>query len=243
MKTTEDKDRLIGWCSSVGVHVILLLLVAATGLFQAVSSESRPVDVEIYENMTDEDDSSAEEAAADDAASEPAETPAVDPIVVNPDVPAPAVEQDQKEKPDEKKPDKEKHADKPAGDAKAAGKNPHGDAQGKPDGHGGSGQQGPAPHDPGKAKHVKMRAQELGGSAPSYPESLRARNVSGSVTVKYVINEDGSVSNPEITVSSGTPELDAAATSAIMTYRYTPARNDYDEPVKSYWAKTFNFHL
>lgn len=102
MKTTEDKDRLIGWCSSVGVHVILLLLVAATGLFQAVSSESRPVDVEIYENMTDEDDSSAEEAAADDAASEPAETPAVDPIVVNPDVPAPAVEQDQKEKPDEK---------------------------------------------------------------------------------------------------------------------------------------------
>ena len=238
MKTTEDKDRLIGWCSSVGVHVILLLLVAATGLFQAVSSESRPVDVEIYENMTDEDDSSAEEAAADDAAAEPAETPAVDPIVVNPDVPVPAVEQDQKEKPD-----KEKHADKPAGDAKAAGKNPHGDARGKPDGHGGSGQQGPAPHDPGKAKHVKMRAQELGGSAPSYPESLRARNVSGSVTVKYVINEDGSVSNPEITVSSGTPELDAAATSAIMTYRYTPARNDYDEPVKSYWAKTFNFHL
>lgn len=91
MKTTEDKDRLIGWCSSVGVHVILLLLVAATGLFQAVSSESCPVDVEIYENMTDEDDSSAEEPAADDAASEPAETPAVDPIVINPDVPAPAV--------------------------------------------------------------------------------------------------------------------------------------------------------
>lgn len=242
MKTTEEKDRLIGWCSSVGVHVIILLLVAATGLFQAVSSESRPVDVEIYENMTDEDDSSAEEAAADDAAAEPAEAPTVDPIVVNPDASAPALEQDQKEKPDEKKPDKEKHADKPASDAKAAGKNPPGDAQGKPDGHGGSGQQGPAPHDAGKAKHVKMRAQELGGSAPSYPESLRARNVSGSVTVKYVINEDGSVSNPEITVSSGTPELDAAATSAIITYRYTPARNDYDEPVKSYWAKTFNFH-
>lgn len=242
MKTTEDKDRLIGWCSSVGVHIIILLLVAATGLFQAVSGESRPVDVEIYENMIDEDDSPAEESAAGDTAIEPAEAPAVDSIVVNPDVPAPALEQEQEEKPDEKKTDKEKRADQSASDAKAAGRNFNGEAQGKPDGHGGSGQQGPAPHDPGKAKHVKTRAQELGGSAPSYPESLRARNVSGSVTVKYVINEDGSVSSPEITVSSGTPELDAAASSAIMTYRYTPARNDYGESVKSYWVKTFNFH-
>ena len=51
----EEREKAASWGISAAVHLVILLLVTATGLFQAVSSESHPVDVEIYDNVTEDE--------------------------------------------------------------------------------------------------------------------------------------------------------------------------------------------
>lgn len=242
----EDKEKAASWGISFGVHLVILMLVAATGLFQAVSTESHPVDVEIYDNVTEDeqpfDDSAEAEAQA--AAPEP-EAAAPDPIVIDERIKVPEIEKETKaEKPDKQdkaKPDKS--AKNSSADAKANASDAKG-TNGAPGGkEGGSDkpQGGPA-RDPAHVKHVKVRAQQLSTSQPAYPASLQATNAVGSVTVNYIINASGGVESPQIEASSGYPEMDAAALAAIVNFTYSPARNDYDEPVNTHGRYTFRFH-
>ena len=87
-----------------------------------------------------------------------------------------------------------------------------------------------------------MRAQQLSTSQPAYPIALQAKKAVGSVTVNYIINASGGVESPQIEASSGYPEMDAAALAAIVNFTYSPARNDYDEPVNTHGRYTFRFH-
>ena len=118
----EDKENAASWGISFGVHLVILMLVAATGLFQAVSTESHPVDVEIYDNVTEDEQPSDDsaEAEAQAAAPEP-EAAAPDPIVIDESIKVPEVEKEMKaekpEKQDREKPDKP--AKNPSADAKA----------------------------------------------------------------------------------------------------------------------------
>lgn len=158
----EDKENAAGWGISCGVHIIILMIVAATGLFQAVSSESHPVDVEIYDNVTEDeqpsDDNSEAEAAP--AASEP-DAPQPDPIVVDQSVAVPEIEterKDEKEQPEKKQADAaDSSAKHPAADAKP---NAKGSPNGKPGGDADKPKAGPA-RDPAHVKHVKVHAQQL----------------------------------------------------------------------------------
>lgn len=237
----EDKEKAASWGISAIVHLLILLLVTATGLFQAVSSESHPVDVEIYDNVTeDEQPTDGSEAVEEQtAAAEAAEmgAPAMAPIVIDESIKAPEFEKETKaEKPD-------KQAKNPSADAKPNANDAKG-TNGAPGGkEGGSDkpQGGPA-RDPAHVKHVKVRAQQLSTSQPAYPIALQAKKAVGSVTVNYIINASGGVESPQIEASSGYPEMDAAALAAIVNFTYSPARNDYDEPVNTHGRYTFRFH-
>ena len=242
----EDKEKAASWGISAIVHLLILLLVTATGLFQAVSSESHPVDVEIYDNVTeDEQPTDGSEAVEEQtAAAEAAEmgAPAMAPIVIDESIKAPEIEKETKaEKPE--KPDKEKPDKNPSADAKANASDAKGTsgAPGCRDGGLDKPQGGPA-RDPAHVKHVKVRAQQLSTSQPAYPIALQAQKAVGSVTVNYIINASGGVESPQIEASSGYPEMDAAALAAIVTFTYRPARNDYDEPVNTHGRYTFRFH-
>lgn len=240
----EDKENAASWGISFGVHLVILMLVAATGLFQAVSTESHPVDVEIYDNVTEDEQASDDSAEAQAAAPEP-EAAAPDPIVIDESIKVPEVEKIEKETKDEKpgKQDKEKpdkQAKNPSADAKANASDAKG-TSGAPRGRDGGSdkpQGGPA-RDPA---HVKVRAQQLSTSQPAYPIALQAKKAVGSVTVNYIINASGGVESPQIEASSGYPEMDAAALAAIVNFTYSPARNDYDEPVNTHGRYTFRFH-
>lgn len=237
----EDKEKAASWGISFGVHLVILMLVAATGLFQAVSTESHPVDVEIYDNVTEDEQSSDDSAEAQAAAPEP-EAAAPDPIVIDESIKVPEVEKEMKaEKQDKEKPDKP--AKNPSADAKANASDAKG-TSGAPSGRDGGldkPQGGPA-RDPAHVKHVKVRAQQLSTSQPAYPIALQAKKAVGSVTVNYIINASGGVESPQIEASSGYPEMDAAALAAIVNFTYSPARNDYDEPVNTHGRYTFRFH-
>lgn len=231
---------------SFGVHLVILMLVAATGLFQAVSTESHPVDVEIYDNVTEDEQPSDDsaEAEAQAAAPEP-EAAAPDLIVIDESIKVPEIEKETKdekpEKQDKEKPDKQ--AKNPSADAKANASDAKGTsgAPGGRDGGSDKPQGGPA-RDPAHVKHVKVRAQQLSTSQPAYPIALQAQKAVGSVTVNYIINASGGVESPQIEASSGYPEMDAAALAAIVNFTYSPARNDYDEPVNTHGRYTFRFH-
>lgn len=239
----EDKENAASWGISFGVHLVILMLVAATGLFQAVSTESHPVDVEIYDNVTEDEQPFDDSAEAEAQAAAPElEAAAPDPIVIDESIKVPEVEKEMKaEKQDKEKPDKP--AKNPSADAKANASDAKG-MSGAPRGRDGGSdkpQGGPA-RDPAHVKHVKVRAQQLSTSQPAYPIALQGRNAVGSVTVNYIINVSGGVESPQIEASSGYPEMDAAALAAIVNFTYSPARNDYDEPVNTHGRYTFRFH-
>ena len=134
----EDKENAAGWGISCGVHIIILMIVAATGLFQAVSSESHPVDVEIYDNVTEDEQPAVDGEAAEEqaAAAETAamEASAMAPIVIDERLKAPEIEKEPKE-PREMKEAKDEV--KPASDRPA---NPS--ATAKPDGNAANGAPG-----------------------------------------------------------------------------------------------------
>ena len=239
----EDKENAASWGISFGVHLVILMLVAATGLFQAVSTESHPVDVEIYDNVTEDEQPFDDSAEAEAQAAAPElEAAAPDPIVIDESIKVPEVEKEMKaEKQDKEKPDKP--AKNPSADAKANASDAKG-TSGAPRGRDGGSdkpQGGPA-RDPAHVKHVKVRAQQLSTSQPAYPIALQGRNAVGSVTVNYIINVSGGVESPQIEASSGYPEMDAAALASIVNFTYSPARNDYDEPVNTHGRYTFRFH-
>lgn len=66
-----------------------------------------------------------------------------------------------------------------------------------------------------------------------YPEALRRRGISGSVTLHIVVGADGTVQEAKVIESSGYPEMDAAAVQVGYQLRFEPAVNENGQPVAS----------
>jgi TonB family protein len=63
-------------------------------------------------------------------------------------------------------------------------------------------------------------------ATPIYPDEARRLGHEGSVTVKVIVNSDGTVGRSEVSATSGYPELDAAAVEAATGFKFTrPRRN------------------
>ena len=60
---------------------------------------------------------------------------------------------------------------------------------------------------------------------PEYPKGSRQRGEQGDVVVEIRVGEDGRVDGVSVSVSSGFPELDAAALKAVRNARFTPAKS------------------
>jgi len=58
---------------------------------------------------------------------------------------------------------------------------------------------------------------------PLYPADALAQKATGTVTLRFLIDTDGSVADAVVQNSSGTPSLDEAARVAIAKCRFTPA--------------------
>ena len=82
--------------------------------------------------------------------------------------------------------------------------------------------------------------QKLSGAAFSYPASAKAAGIEGKVVVKFVVSEDGSVT--DIQVVKGPDALRDAVIEMVKTYRFTPAMRD-GKAVSVIQTKVFNFKL
>jgi protein TonB len=59
--------------------------------------------------------------------------------------------------------------------------------------------------------------------SPTYPPALLAARVEGVVKLRVEVDAQGQVTGAEVFVSSGRPEFDAAARTAVLRWRFTPA--------------------
>jgi len=82
--------------------------------------------------------------------------------------------------------------------------------------------------------------QKLSGAAFSYPAAAKAAGIEGKVIVKFVVTEDGSVT--DIQVVKGPDGLRDAVIEMVKTYRFTPAMRG-GQPVSVIQTKVFNFKL
>ncbi len=79
-------------------------------------------------------------------------------------------------------------------------------------------------------------------TAAGYPiMSLRFRE-QGTVKVRFLIKNNGSVSNVEVKSSSGYPRLDNAAVDTVRTWSFTPATED-GKPVDIWYQTELTFKL
>ena len=69
--------------------------------------------------------------------------------------------------------------------------------------------------------------QKPGNTPPRYPELARRQGTQGDVHLKYLVKEDGSISNIQVLKSSGSPLLDKEAVSSISQYQYYPGQQGW----------------
>jgi protein TonB len=80
-----------------------------------------------------------------------------------------------------------------------------------------------------------QKAVPLSTAAPEYPSVARKNDVRGQVRARFVVREDGSVT--DVVATSGPALLAEAAVSAIRTWRFSPARCAGREVVSSEEAR------
>lgn len=90
----------------------------------------------------------------------------------------------------------------------------------------------PAPEYPG----FRLAVEPAAGSASGLPVRPEGR-----LRLRLLVRADGTVGAVELLVSSGDPELDRAAVTALSGWHFEPARRD-GEPVDSYYLVWVAFH-
>lgn len=77
---------------------------------------------------------------------------------------------------------------------------------------------------------------------PDYPKSARLRGEQGNVLLEFRVDVKGVVESVSVVMSSGFPELDAAALRAVRQARFRPAESA-GRPVASTARLTLSFRL
>lgn len=254
-----NKDKLYAWGLSAGVHVILFVLVALTGLFAQVSAEpEKTLDVALY----DVEQAEAGGASAGDTGGA-GEEAAVEEITFSNNTAAPEISETYTRQPETQQIYKESkqrdNAEK--GENAAVRTTTGGNGQGssaigegvansgnggeKGNGQGGEAGagQGSGSRDGAAAQRPKTPPRLLAGANPAYPEDLRRQGIEGAVRVRVVVGKDGSVETANVAASSGYPSMDDAAVAAAYRYRFSPALNVYEEPVRCAVSQTVQFRL
>lgn len=243
----DRKQRTwITWGSSVGIHVVLLLLIAATGIFSEANHQPlETTDVAIYDVSGGDGEPAGGGGGSGDSAPAPEPEPAAeaaDAITV----PAEAVPEETAQKPQNEQKQPAANTASTAGTAtqgsgSGEGGSGNGSGGGQGNGHGtgtgdgegsgsgtgdgGGGTANPNSQVPATPPQLISRAQ------PAYPENLRKQNATGTVGVSFVVGADGSVTSASVDSSSGYPEMDAAALDAVYEYTFAPALNEAGKPV------------
>lgn len=243
----EGRQKALGWAVSVAIHAVVFCVAAGMGLF--VSSSPDPVsitDVSLYEvaaaepaGMTGGDDGGAEVAGF----SVPEDVPAISEAYTK----EPQRQQAYKEK-HQQESGKQGSGKGMSTGSSAGSEGGHGDGQGNGDGAGaGKGNSAGRGSGDGTGDEAAQKPASpprlLSGAVPAYPEDLRRQGIEGAVRVRLVVDREGTVEAAEIAATSGYGTMDSAAVEAVYRYRFSPALNAYQQPVRCVVVQTVRFQL
>jgi protein TonB len=88
---------------------------------------------------------------------------------------------------------------------------------------------------------LEKRPEAVSQVAPVYPAELRKAKVEGSVTLVFVLNEEGRVEEPRVEHSSR-PEFERPALEAIRKWRFRPGMKD-GQAVRTYIRLPMRFRV
>lgn len=88
---------------------------------------------------------------------------------------------------------------------------------------------------------LEKRPELLAAVSPVYPAALRKAGVEGTVSVVFVLDENGRVQDPRVERSSRT-EFEKPALEALRKWRFRPGMKD-GQPVRSFMRQPIRFSL
>jgi periplasmic protein TonB len=88
---------------------------------------------------------------------------------------------------------------------------------------------------------LEKKPEAVSQVAPAYPPELRKAKIEGSVTLVFILGEDGRVEEPRVENSSR-PEFEKPALEAIRKWRFRPGQKD-GKPVRSYIRVPMKFRV
>jgi periplasmic protein TonB len=88
---------------------------------------------------------------------------------------------------------------------------------------------------------LQQRPEAVSQVPPTYPAELRKAKIEGSVTLVFVLSEQGRVEDPRIETSSRA-EFEKPALEAIKKWRFRPGVKD-GQPVRSYVRMPMKFRI
>ena len=88
---------------------------------------------------------------------------------------------------------------------------------------------------------LEKKPEAVSQVAPTYPPELRKSKIEGSVTLVFILGEDGRVEEPRVENSSR-PEFEKPALEAIRKWRFRPGQKD-GKPVRSYIRIPMRFRV
>lgn len=234
----EKKRRNAGVIGSALVHILIVLVISVTGLLHTSHVADDIVEVTFFGGGGGGGNGSEIETAVEEET--PAEETAAAEETVQND--SDAIFETAKEN----KPVK-KAAPKP----KAAVKSGTGTGRGSGNGSGtgpGSGSGSGGGHGSGHGTRTGSGYGEGNGVTsspaipprivksyqPPYPSAERNAGIQGTVTIRFLIDQNGNVEDVAIINSSGNANLDSAAVSAGYKWRFSPAKSKTGNPVRCY---------
>jgi protein TonB len=88
---------------------------------------------------------------------------------------------------------------------------------------------------------LEKKPEAVSQVAPAYPPELRKAKIDGSVTLAFVLSEEGRVEEPRVENSSR-PEFEKPALDAIRKWRFRPGLKD-GQPVRTYIRIPMRFRI
>lgn len=234
----EKKRRNAGVIGSALVHILMVLVISVTGLLHTSHVADDIVEVTFFGGGGGGGNGSEIETAVEEET--PAEETAAAEETVQNDSDA-IFETAKENKPVKKAAPKPKAAVKSGtgtgrGSGNGSGTGP-GSGSGSGGGHGsghGTGTGSGYGEGNGVTSSPAIPPRIVKSYQPPYPSAERNAGIQGTVTIRFLIDQNGNVEDVAIINSSGNANLDSAAVSAGYKWRFSPAKSKTGNPVRCY---------
>lgn len=240
----EKKRRYTGVIGSVLVHIFIVLVISVTGLLHTSHAADDIVEITFFGGGGGGGNGGEFETAAIEEETPAEETAAAEEIVQNDS--DTIFEAAKENKPVKKSAPKPKAAVKSGtGTGHNSGTGP-GSGSGSGGGHGsghGTGTGSGYGEGSGVTSSPAIPPRIIKSYQPPYPSAERNAGIEGTVTIRFLIDKNGSIEDVTLINSSGNTNLDSAAVSAGYKWRFSPAKSSSGSPVRCYASIPITFKI